>query len=359
MIKRIWLGAVFLVIAILASLFIWRALAQYRIEAARHIDTQTGIALSERVQLGGISQAITIRGADRNAPILLVLHGGPGAAQIGFSHLFQTEWEKEFIVVEWDQRGAGKTRIPKSGYDTLTIDLIYSDTEELVQHLRKRFGRDKIFLLGHSWGSVLGIRLAHEHPDWLHAYIGAGQLIDMQASETASYAFALQGAREAGDKKAMRILADIGPPPYPQGRVMESILAERKILMSLGGSIKGNSISPLLKALITSPDYAIGDVLRYNIAMERSMAAMIDELMAVDIRQMGDTFDLPLFFILGRKDRVVSSDLMAAYAEKLSAPHVEIIWFEESAHFPMLSEPEKFASVLREKIKPVQHQKQD
>jgi pimeloyl-ACP methyl ester carboxylesterase len=303
--------------------------------------------------IGGIEQAITIRGHDPSAPVLLALHGGPGGAQIGFSHLFQTGWERDFIVVEWDQRGAGKTRISKTDYDVLTIDLIYSDAEEVVSHLRERFGQDKIFVLGWSWGSIIGIRLAHEHPEWFHAYIGTGQVVDWPDNETASYAFALRAALDAEDAGAIATLQEIEPPPYPADQVKAYLFKQREILMAMGGAIKGNSMSPLVKAILTSPDYTIGDVLNFNTAINLSIDALLVEMMELDVREMGLEFDLPMFFLHGRQDYLTSASLAEAYIESVSAPSIETIWFEDSAHYPLITEAEKFTEVLREKVRPL------
>ena len=353
MLKKIGLGLVAIITVVVVGFFVWRGMAQNKIETARHIDTTTGIAISETIMIGGIEQAITIRGHDPSAPVLLALHGGPGSAQMGFSHLFQTGWEQDFIVVEWDQRGAGKTRIAKTDYDTLTIELMYSDAEEVVEHLRARFGQDKIFLLGHSWGSTLGIRLAHEHPDWLHAYIGVGQVVDMGENEITSYALAMQAAIAAEDEDAIEALQEIGAPPYPTDQLLDSIMIQREILLGLGGSMKGDSMAPLIKAIITSPDYSLGDAMHYMPAMMRSVEVLIDEMAEIDVREMGLEFELPMFFLHGRKDQLTPASLAATYIGQISAPSVEMIWFEDSRHFPMIAEPEKFTSVLKEKVRPL------
>ena len=353
MLKHIGIGLVAAIIIAIAGFFVWRAMAQSAIEKARYINPDTGIVVAENVIIGGIEQAITIRGHDPSAPVLLALHGGPGSAQMALSHLFQTGWERDFIVVEWDQRGAGKTRIPNADYDALTVDLMYSDAEEMVQHLRARFGQDKIFLLGHSWGSLLGIRLAHEHPGWFHAYIGAGQAVDMIANEAVSYAYAYQAATEAGDDKALKQLQAIGAPPYPSDRVFASLMTEREVLMAMGGSITGNSLSPLIKAVLTSPDYSFGDVLHYSNALELSIDALLEEMLTMDVREMGMTFELPLFFMLGRHDNIVPSSLAETYITQITAPSIETIWFENSRHFPMISEPEKFTTILRQQVRPL------
>src|SRR5690242_10794352 len=151
------------------------------IASRRAIHSPDGIDLLERVQIGGIDQWIEIRGQSVKNPILLFIHGGPGSAFMPMSRTFQDPWEKYFTVVQWDQRGAGKTYSSNSKEvqrKTINMARMNADTLEVVNYLRKRFGREKIYVLGNSWGSVLRLYLAHEHPELLYAYIGVGQATD-------------------------------------------------------------------------------------------------------------------------------------------------------------------------------------
>ena len=155
----------------------YRALQQRNIRAETQIDAPEGIQSLERVELGGIDQWIKIRGHDRSNPILLFLHGGPGITELPVSHLFDTELEKHFTVVHWDQRASGKTR--GEGFDEadLTIPTYLYDTLELVNYLTARFDKEKIYLVGHSWGSMLGTLMVRDHPELFHAYVGMGSKI--------------------------------------------------------------------------------------------------------------------------------------------------------------------------------------
>ena len=139
--------------------------------------TPGGIDQQIEIDIGGIKQWITIRGRDLNNPILLFIHGGPAAPEMPTSWTFQNPWEDYFTVVQWDQRGAGKTynaNDPKKIAPTITVQRMEQDAQEVVQYLRKTYHKDKIFVLGHSWGSFLGLELAKEHPEWLYAYVGMG-----------------------------------------------------------------------------------------------------------------------------------------------------------------------------------------
>ena len=142
------------------------------IAASRKIVSPNGVDELLPLQINGSTQWVSIRGKDRRNPIILFLHGGPGSPTMPADYTFQTPWEDYFTVVQWDQRGTGKTYAandPNMLASTMTITQMTSDTEEVVQYLLKTFSKRKIFLLGHSWGSVLGLAVAQRHPEWLHA----------------------------------------------------------------------------------------------------------------------------------------------------------------------------------------------
>src|SRR5579862_6445981 len=192
--------------------------------AVRQVVTPNGIEELRPLRINGASQWVSIRGKDRRNPILLVLHGGPGSPTMPASYTFQTPWEDYFTVVEWDQRGAGKTYAandPVVLASTVTMPQMTSDADSLISYLRTRFGKRRIFLLGHSWGSALGVAVARQHPDWLYAYIGVGQIVDMRRSETEGYEFALSEARSHHNVAAERELQSIAPYPGPVGTMTE------------------------------------------------------------------------------------------------------------------------------------------
>src|SRR5690606_23265637 len=142
----------------------------------------------------GIKQWISVRGRDRRNPILLFIHGGPASTEMPVSWLYQSPWEDFFTVVQWDQRGAGKSWTanddPAAIAKTISIEQMTQDGVELVGYLREKYGKEKIFVLGHSWGTVIGLNIALSHPDWLHAYIGMGQVVNGQENERLGYEFA-------------------------------------------------------------------------------------------------------------------------------------------------------------------------
>ena len=166
------------------------------------IVSANGIDEAKAVEIGGIQQWITVRGRDRANPILLVLHGGPAAPDLPNRYLYEPSWADYFTVVQWDQRGGGKTfelNAQAKVAPTMTKERMIRDAEDVVAYLRTTYGKQKIFVLGHSWGSLLGLSLAERKPEWLHAYIGVGQIINMREGEKISYEWTLNEAHKATD----------------------------------------------------------------------------------------------------------------------------------------------------------------
>jgi proline iminopeptidase len=195
-----------------------RAEATEVVRGLRRIVTPNGIERTQTVRIGGIDQFVTIRGNDRRNPVLLVLHGGPGYVETPLSWWYGRGWEEYFTVVEWDQRGSGKTYLlndPKAVAPTMTPAQFNRDTDEMVAWLRKDLGKQKIFVWGHSWGSYLGLELARRHPEWLYAYVGTGQITNSPESERRGWAFSMAAARQAHNEQAVRELEAIAPYAAP------------------------------------------------------------------------------------------------------------------------------------------------
>ena len=183
------------------------------------ISTPNGIDEAAYLKLGGIEQWVTIRGEDRSNPVVLVLHGGPGDTTNPWGHAGFRTWLKTYTVVQWDQRGAGRT-LGRNGNTAadLTIDQLVHDGVELASAVRTSLGKKKIILLGHSWGSVLGVLMAKAKPELFSAFVGTGQVGDPARGYYVAFDALLGKARALGDARAIRELQEIGPPPYQDGR---------------------------------------------------------------------------------------------------------------------------------------------
>lgn len=289
----------------------------------------------EPVELGGLRQWIALRSQDTTKPILLFLHGGPGGARIASSRKPQQELEKDFIVVDWDQRGAGRSYSSALNSDEMRIELFVSDAEELAQILLRRFGQQKLFLVGHSWGSVIGIQLAARRPDLIAAYVGIGQVVDMMRGEEISYRFTLNEAKRRGVTKAVAQLTKIGAPPYTDHR---AVVVQRKWLGRFGGQTHGGSTLGLMLKNLSWRDLSLFGVYGLIRGTVFSLKNLQEQLNAVDILQAAPELDMPVFFCCGRYDYTVPFELVTHYAATLRAPKKTLVWFDRSAHSPNLEE---------------------
>ena len=326
------------------------------IRDARAIAQPRGVEELREVEIGAIKQWISIRGRDRRNPILLFIHGGPASAEMPASWLYQSPWEDYFTVVQWDQRGAGKTAAtndPALVTPTITIEQMTADGEELVAMLRETFGKDKIFVLGHSWGTVIGLGIAQRRPEWLHAYIGMGQVINGQENERIGYAFAQGEARRRNDAQAQAELAAIAPYPAADGAVtFEQILAQRKWVIGYGGLTWGRSdFTYEQNARLLSPEYTDEDL-----AADQYVGASLVQLLPGLTRlDFGDVtrLDCPIFLFNGRHDYATPSSISAAWLETVSAPQKQVFWFEHSAHMMQFEQPGKVFMHLVRDIRPI------
>jgi pimeloyl-ACP methyl ester carboxylesterase len=334
-----------------------RAEAQAMIADLRKVVTPNGIERREKVRIGGIDQWVTIRGHDRRNPVLLYIHGGPGYPMMPSSWWFQTGWEDYFTVVEWDQRGAGKTYLANDAAavrPTLTRERMVADAEELTAWLRKDLGKDKIFVLGHSWGSYVGLTLAQRRPEWLHAYIGVGQIADGPEGERRGWAFAMDAARKAGNAKAVGELQAIAPYAAPGKPIpLKDLYVQRRWLGTYGGAVAfRSSFDAEEGAMALSPDYTDADIAKVWEASDASEEALLAGVVGLDMSQVR-TLKCPLILLEGRHDYNVSSSAAAEWFAKVKAPAKSFVWFENSAHMPMLEEPGKFLVSLVRYARPI------
>jgi pimeloyl-ACP methyl ester carboxylesterase len=313
-----------------------------------------GIASFEKVMLGGVEQTILIRTHDPANPVLLYLHGGPGSPEMPVVVHFNQELEKHFVVVNWDQRGAGKSFSAKIPEESFTIDQFVEDTHQLVTWLKQRFDQEKIFLVGHSWGSLLGMTVVQKYPEDFHAYVGAGQIADLQRNEQLSYEYVLKQARQRDHKKAIKQLEKIGYPEngeYKDG--LKGTIIQRKWLTKFGGFLYGeSSMNPIIRVYGRSPEYTFLDMIRFMKGSRRSLLCLVDEILDINLIEQVPAVEVPVYFVIGRFDYTTPFVLAEEYFDHLQAPYKEFIWFENSAHSPPFEEPGTFNRLMIEKVLP-------
>jgi pimeloyl-ACP methyl ester carboxylesterase len=312
------------------------------------------VAELRKVTLGDSEQWVLIRSEDTANPIILFVHGGPGTSQLTLMRKGTQPLEKYFTVVNWDQRGAGKSFAAIRDRSRMNMPQFVSDINELAEYLRGRFHQDKILLAGHSWGSVIGLLAVAQRPDLYSGYIGIGQMSNMADSEKLSYDWTLQQATLAQDAKAVATLREIGPPPY-EGAWQSKFMTQRRLLGKFGGEYYGSNsgaFGVVIKHLLLSTEYSVIDRVNFFRGIFASVRLLFPELLKVDLFTQVPEVKVPVWFMLGRHDNEVPSALSAQYFERLNAPQKTLYWFERSAHLPNTEERDLFNHLLIETIRP-------
>ncbi len=313
------------------------------------------IALLEKVRIGGSDQWILERSEDIDNPIVLYIHGGPGTSQLTSNRQNTRDLEKYFMVANWDQRGAGKSYDAIKDAGRMNIEQFIDDTRELTRYLLKKFRKERLVLVGHSWGSVIGALTASRYPELYHCYVGIGQVTNAERGEAVSYQWTLGQAKERNDRRTVRALEKIGPPPY-QGNWQKKTIIERRCLGKMGGEFHSSGTGAfgfVIRNLIFSREYNLNDRLNFFRGVLGSMKILWPELLKVDLFESAQEFKIPVFFMEGRFDYESPSNLAADYFGSLKAPSKKLIWFENSAHMPNAEERSLFNSIMVEKVLPI------
>jgi pimeloyl-ACP methyl ester carboxylesterase len=308
------------------------------------------IAEMQRPVLGGVAQSVLIRGRNTGAPILVMLHGGPGSDETGMFRHYNAALEDHFIVVYWVQRGTGRSYSADIPVASMRRAQFVADLDQLIESLKARFHQRQVVLLGHSWGSSLGVAYAQAHPGNVAAFVGVGLVVNAAEGERRSYAFTLGEARRRGDAKAIADLTRIGPPPYS----FDSILVERGWMERYGGATYRPF--PLWQMVLTSfraSEMTVFDGLNFIPGGMFSGNAMAAENARVDWPHTATRFAMPVFIFAGRHDQNTPASLAHEYFERIDAPAKTFIWFEQSAHSPPFEQPRDFNAAIIDTVLPV------
>lgn len=284
------------------------------------------IAVLEKVQLGGTDQWITIRGKDVNKPVLLYLGiGGPGAGGFPASAMNLKPLEDHFVVVNWDQRGTGKS-YHAAPISTLEVDQFVADAHELTEYISERFNQDKIYVMGLSWGTILGTKLVHEHPEHFYAYIGTGQMVNTTENDRMGYKLALKLLSDQGNKDLLSKLKSFGEPPYTGEGMTGKYAAYNNVLFDYMGSPSLQMV--LLIAPQFAREYGLVDKVNFDRGLIQSFAVLYPQLQDLDFTTQAARVEVPMYFLVGRHDVNAMASLVEDYYNELQAPHKELIWLE-------------------------------
>ena len=307
-----------------------------------------GLASLEKVTLGGVDQWILIRAQHPEKPVLLILHGGPGGAQMPWVDLFQpAELEENFVVVHWDQRGAGKSFDSELSTDELQPDKFVADTLELTDILRERFNQDKIFLTGHSWGSALGFFTLMENSEPFHAFIPSSERVHWARSHADSLAWIKAQATTANDVEVLAMIEAIQPFDSSNPEHLGLVYQGQEIYR--GGDIYTEGLwERFLEYVMSgqSPYYTEVDVGNYIPGVEKSGEALMDFVPSYDLFSSFPSADIPVHFIMAEHDHNTSADLAREYYEFLDTPTKSFTLIEGAGHSFMFEKPNEWAEAL-------------
>jgi proline iminopeptidase len=351
-----------IIVVLVAAIVLGRKAMQWQTSSQRiSIDLAVGVHEQFVEKIGDIFQVFFARGLSKDMPVLLYVHGGPGTPMMGFSHIFQNEWEKHFIVVQWDQRNAGKTYFindPQIVLPTMNSARMHADLIETLEMLRKRYGKKKIALLGHSWGTMMADAVVRERPDLISVYVGTGVQPNSVRGVPESFKLALNEANRVGNQHAIAALEKLKPfPPATDVKSGEAFDVVIEQLTTLGAGIsrryRGDITLTMLKLAAKSPEYSWRDISYFLIDDEKLYSQQLrQEIHLFDARKTTAPFQVPVVFISGRYDFQTPSNLAEEYFNEITPPAKKLIWLEDSAHSPMVDEPEKFAAALIENALP-------
>jgi pimeloyl-ACP methyl ester carboxylesterase len=312
------------------------------------------ISVIEKPMIGGVPQGLIIRGADKNNPVLLFIHGGPGITAYPFLTEEFKKLERLFTICYWEQRGAGMSYSGKVAAATMTLDQLTSDAAEVSRYLIQQFNQPKIYLLGHSWGTFLGSFTVKRYPELFHAYLGVGQLGDTYMAEKYSYDFTLQEAIKRKDDAAIKELQQLKmPEKTASGDVWWDYLAiQRSYVLKYGGARYGHERTAIdiRKAVLFCNEYTLRQKLNYAKAITLSQAQLWHYLMENDLNLVLTKQQIPVYIFQGIHDHQTDYGLAKSYFDKLEAPVKRFYTLTHSAHSPHVEEYDAFEKIIRTEV---------
>lgn len=315
-----------------------------------------GVQDSYKTRIGGVDQWLSVRGQDRANPMILFVHGGPASPITPTAWEFQRPIEEYFTVANYDQRGAGKSygeSDPQTVGPTLRIERYVDDAIEVAEHLRERYGKKKLILMGHSWGTIVAMKAALKRPDLFYAYVGIGQVINMRENERIGFDYALDQAARHGNQEALRELRSIAPYPGDAPITRERIIVARKWPQYYGGLSAWRSKSDyFFNGPLLSPEYDARQVEAIDQGSLLTLGRLLPEFVQVDFSGV-TRFPIPVVMFMGRHDYTTPTAPVEAWLARLKAPVKRAVWFEHSAHMIPWEEPGKVLVSLLTFVKPL------
>ena len=314
------------------------------------IDPAKGIDEARYVTIGGIEQWVTIRGQNRSNPVLLFLHGGPGDVTNPWTFVVFAPWEEHFTVVQWDQRGAGRT-LRKSGpgvAPTMTLERMTQDGIELTEYLRKHLGKEKVIVVAHSFGSIIGLRMVRARPELFSAYVGTGEVADSTKNYSVAYDALLKKAQAIGNQQALEDLRRVGPPPYTSG---EGYQVQRRWANRFEGA--DEFLPGTLGLTLVAPGNAVQDASDSIDGQILSGERLVPQSVTLTQKDLGVEFAVPIFFLQGAEDFTTPTALAQQYLAAIQAPRKEFVSLEGCGHFAVFMCSDRFLKELVVRVGPL------
>lgn len=344
------LAVLALAVALVVLALGYRAWRQHENAQALAIITPNGIAEASFVRINGIDQWVTIRGENRDNPVILMVHGGPGSAISNLSVLFRP-WEKNFTVVEWDQRGAGKTYARNGNAEApMTIEQNIRDGLAVTLYVEQRLHKSKIILLGHSWGTELGVLMVKRAPEFYSAFVGTGFVVAKEEKEEILYRRLMDKLTAAHDADRIAKLKALGPPPYKSEHDQD---IERSLAGHFDTEAERNLRSNLTPIVLFAPGYSLLDIYALLKAPDYSAEAMYKETLSYDARKLGPKFAVPFFIFNGDHDLITPADLAKSYFDTVEGPQKGFVILKGGGHSALLTMPDVFLTELNARVRPV------
>lgn len=293
-------------------------------------------------EINGVGQYLSIRSEKEGLPLLFYLHGGPGDAALPQMLKYNKELEKYYTVVIWEQRGAGLSYYPFRREEELSIQTFVEDAHTIILYLLQRFGQEKVYLLAHSWGSVIGISFIKQYPELIHTYIGCGQVVNMKKSCRTQYDFLSEKLQD--NPKLMKRLKHTDC-TLESENWMQDLLFMAKNVIRYKGSIYGKTSNfQYYLDFLFCRKYSWKDLLNRIKGSEQSILFFWQKLMKTDFERE-TRFGIPVIFMEGRHDYHVSSKLTGNYFDTIETEK-QLFWFEHSGHYPQWEEPVIFNKIV-------------
>jgi len=293
------------------------------------------------VTIGGHDQTMMIRGRSVDNPVLLYLTGGPGGTDLGAIRRDVT-LEDDFTVVVWDQRGAGKSYATLDPTDTFTLEQFVADTIDVTNYLRDRFDEERIYLVGQSWGSTLGVMAVQQDPELFHAFVGVGQMVSQRETDIMFWDDTLAWAEETGDTDLAGVLRSNGPPPYENINLYEPVVSHEHDWNPYPGLDLGNE----MPAILFVPEYTWMDRINAFRGFLDTNATLYPQLQGVDFRQDVTALDIPFYMVVGEHEARGRAEIASEWFDILDATSKEEFILQDSGHRAHFDRPGDFADVM-------------